>query len=88
VAYLVEVLRYKLEGRGFYSQQGDGIFQRLNLSMTLRSMVYLLPGEGGVGGGRGSSCVGLATLARSCADCLEVLGASASWRSKGLPKSV
>ena len=35
----------------------------------------------GVNGGR---CVGLTTLTPSCADCLEILGASASWRSKGL----
>ena len=39
-------------------------------------------------GGKGGRCVGLTTLAPSCAVCLEILGASAYWSSKGLPRPV
>jgi hypothetical protein len=35
-------------------------------------------------GGKGGRCVGLTPLPPSCADCLEFLGASTSWSSKGL----
>jgi len=45
-------------------------------------------GGGGGGGGGGvdkiGRCVGLKNLPTLCADCLEILGASASWRPKGL----
>ena len=34
--------------------------------------------------GKGGRCVGLTPLPPSCADCLEFLGASTSWSSKGL----
>jgi hypothetical protein len=36
------------------------------------------------GGGKGGRCVGLTTLPPSCAESLEILGASASWGPKGL----
>ena len=36
--------------------------------------------------GKGGRCVGLTTLPPSCADCLEILGASTSWRPKGLSR--
>jgi hypothetical protein len=35
-------------------------------------------------GVKGSRCVGLTTLPPSCADCLEILGASTSWNPQGL----
>ena len=35
-------------------------------------------------GGKGSRCIGLTTLPPSCADCLEIMGASTSWSHKGL----
>jgi hypothetical protein len=39
-------------------------------------------------GGTGSRGVSLTTLPRSCADCLEILGASTSCSPKGLSKPV
>jgi hypothetical protein len=38
-------------------------------------------------GGKGGRCVGLTTLRPSCADCLEILGASTSWSPKGLSRN-
>jgi len=35
-------------------------------------------------GGKGGRCVGLSTLPTSCADRLEILGASGSWKSYDL----
>jgi hypothetical protein len=40
---------------------------------------YLLEGKGG-------RCVGLTTLPPSCADCLEIVGASNSWSLNGLSR--
>jgi hypothetical protein len=40
------------------------------------------------GGGKGGRCVGLTPLPLSCADCLEILGASTSWSPKGLSRPV
>ena len=42
---------------------------------------YLLRGTGGL-------CVGLTTLPLSCAECLQILGTSTSWRPKGLSRPV
>jgi hypothetical protein len=39
-------------------------------------------------GGKVGLCVGMTTLPPSCADCLEILGASASWNPKGLSSPV
>jgi hypothetical protein len=39
-------------------------------------------------GGKGGRCVGLTALPPSCADCLEILGASTSWSLKGLSRPV
>ena len=39
-------------------------------------------------GGLGSLCVGLTTLPLSCAECLQILGTSTSWRPKGLSRPV
>jgi len=39
-------------------------------------------------GGKGGRCVGLTTLLPSCADCLEIWGASNSWKPQGLSRPV
>jgi hypothetical protein len=39
-------------------------------------------------GAKGDRCVGLATLTTSCADCLELLGASISRNTQGLSSPV
>jgi len=39
-------------------------------------------------GDKGGRCVGLTTLPPSCADCLEILGASTFWILKGLSRPV
>jgi len=39
-------------------------------------------------GGKGGRCVGLKTLPFSCADCLEIWGASTSWNHQGLSRPV
>jgi hypothetical protein len=39
-------------------------------------------------GGKGGQCVGLTTLPPSCADCIEILGASTYWSPKGLSRPV
>jgi len=38
--------------------------------------------------GKGGRYVGLTTLPPSCAECLEILGGSTSWGSKGLSRPV
>ena len=43
---------------------------------------------GGRGVGKGGPCVGLQTLPSSCADCLEILGPSASWNPQSLSRPV
>jgi hypothetical protein len=43
---------------------------------------------GGGGGGKGGRCVGLTTLPPSCANCLDILGASNSWNPQGLSRPV
>jgi hypothetical protein len=39
-------------------------------------------------GGKGGRCLGLQTLPTSCAECLEILGASTSWSPKDLSMPV
>jgi hypothetical protein len=39
-------------------------------------------------GGKDGRCVWLTTLPPSCADCLEILGATTSWNPKGLSRPV
>ena len=92
VAQLVEALRYKLERRGldsrwchwnfsltesFRSLYGPGVDSAYNRNACQE---YLLEYKGG-------RCVGL-TLSPSCADCLEILGASTSWNPQGLSRPV
>jgi hypothetical protein len=69
VAQLVEALRYKPEGRGFdfsltsfRSHSGPGVDSACNRN---EHHEYFVGGKGGRG-------VGLTTLPRSCAYCLEI----------------
>ena len=39
-------------------------------------------------GGKYGRCLGLTNLQRSCADCLEILGASKSWSPRGLSRTI
>jgi hypothetical protein len=90
---LIEVLRYKPEDRWFDCRWGHWDF---SLSQSFR--LHYGPGvdsasnrdeyQGYVLGGKGGQCVGLTTLPPSCADCLEILGASTSRNPKGLPRPV
>jgi hypothetical protein len=80
-------LRYKLEGLVFESRWDHGIFHWLNISgptMVLGSSQPLRE----VSTSKGGRCVALITLLPSCADCIEILKASASWSPKGLSRSV
>ena len=54
----------------------------LNRPLTEMSTRGIYPG------GKGGRCLGLTTLQTSCADCLEILKASTSWRPKGLSRPV
>jgi hypothetical protein len=84
VAQLVGALRYKPKGRGF-----DSRWDHWNFSLTESSRPHYGPGIDWASnrneyqeyllGGKGSRCVGPTTLPPSCADCLEILGASNSW---------
>ena len=77
VAHLVETLRYKPEGRGF-----DSRWCHWSLSLTLPFRPHYGPGVDLASnrneyqeyflGDKGGRCVGLTTLPRSCADCLEI----------------
>jgi len=91
VAQLVEALRYKPEVHGFDIRWGHWAF-----SITYSFRSHYEPGVDssyyrngyqdyilGVIGG-----VGLKNLPPSCADCLEIMGASTSWSPKGLPTSL
>jgi hypothetical protein len=83
VAQLVEALRYKPEGRGFDSKWGlwDSAALWPTQPLTEMSTRWYL-------GGKGGRCVRLTTLPPSCADCLEILGASTSWNRKDLSRPV
>ena len=83
-----------LEGRGFSSWQ-------VNLQLTYSFRSHCGPGVDsasnrneyqeyflGEGGGKGGRCVGLTILLSSCADCIEIVGASASWNPQGLSRPV
>jgi hypothetical protein len=92
VAYLVEVLSYRSKGHGFEFRLGQWDF-----SMTLSSRQHYGPGVDsassgneyprylrGRGGGVSGRCEGLSTFLPSCTYFLEILGAPASLRRKGL----
>jgi hypothetical protein len=94
VVQFVEALRYKPEGRDF-AFRGAGIRYWLNPSGRNVALGATKPPTDlstsiiswGCGDKSGR-CVGLTSLPSSCADCLEILGASASWKPKGLSTSV
>ena len=78
VRQLVEAPRYKFEVRGF-----DSLWCQWNFSLTQSFRPYCGPGVDSASnrneyqeyflGGKGGRCVGLTTLPRSRADCLEIL---------------
>jgi len=68
VAQFVEMLRYKPEGRGFDWGFPFALIPPAPLG-RLKYLGYLL-------GGKGGRYIGLTTLPLSCADCLEIMGAS------------
>jgi len=94
VVQLVEALRYKPEGRDF-AFHGGGILVWL---IPLGRNVALGPTQPSTDlstsiiswgcGDKSGRCVGLKFLPPSCADCLEILGASPSWSPNGLSRSV
>jgi hypothetical protein len=89
VAQLVEALCNKPEGCGFISQWGHWLSHLLNPSSHTMAMVSTQPVteyQGYLLGDLGSQCVRLATLPPSCANCLEILGASTVWSPKGLSR--
>ena len=52
--------------------------------MSLGSTQPLTEIRGILSGGKDGRCVGLTILPPSCADCVEILGASTSWTAVGL----
>ena len=77
MAQLVEVLRYKLEGRGFDCNCVTGIFCGNNPSGRIMTLGLTQPRtEMSTRNislrGKGGRCIGLATLPPSCVDCLEI----------------
>ena len=93
VAQLVEAMCYKPEGHGFDSRWGCRDF-----SLTQSFWPQCGPGvespsnrheyQGCILDCKGGRCVGLTDLPPSCADCLEILGASISWSPKGLSRLI
>jgi hypothetical protein len=85
---MVEALRYKSESRGFASRWDHWDF---SLTLSFRphygSSIDSAPNRNEYYmGGKGGRCLGLTSFPRSCTDCLEILGASASWRPKVLSR--
>jgi len=93
VAQLVKSVCYKSEGCGFDSHWGHCDFS-LTLSFWpqcgpgVESPSYRNEYQGCVLECKGGWCVGLIDFPPSCADCLEILGASTSWSSKGLSRLI
>jgi len=90
VAQLVEAPVYKPEGRGIYLRWFHWDFSLiysfwmhygLGVESASEYQEYILRGKGGRG-------QGLTTIPHTCADCLEILGASASCSPKGLSRPV
>jgi len=71
---------------------GQGRTMALGSSEPLTEMstrnVFLGERGGAGGGGKNGRCAGLKNLPTSCADYLEILGASTSWRPKGVFRPV
>jgi hypothetical protein len=77
VAQLVEALLYKPEGRGFDSRRCHWNFLltwpfRPHYDTGVDSASKRNEYQGYLLGGKGGKCVGLTTLPRACADCLEI----------------
>jgi hypothetical protein len=68
----------------FHSLNPCGRIMALGLTQPLNRNEY----QGCLVGGKGGMCVGLTTLPPSCADCLEILGATTSWNPKSLTRPV
>jgi len=79
VAYLVEALRYKLEGGRFDLEFFIDLFLPTALWLWVRRSSYSASNRNEYHecfqGSKGGICVGLTTLPSSCADCLEHPGA-------------
>jgi hypothetical protein len=90
VSQFVEALVYKPEGRGFFS-----LWFHWDFSLTYIFWLHYGPGvdsaseyQGYILGGKGGRDLGLPTIPNSCADYLEILGASTSCSPKGLSRPV
>ena len=94
VAQLVEALRYKSEGHGFWFPKVSlEIFHWHNpsgrtMALGLTQPLTEMSTRNIFWGGKGGRCVGLTTLPSLCADCLEMWGASTSWKLQGLFRPV
>ena len=92
MAQLVEALRYKSEGRGFDFRWGHWLVHRLNPSgptMALGSTQPLTEmSTRNICWGQRRPVHGDDKLSLSCADFVEILGASTSWSPKGLSRPV
>jgi hypothetical protein len=86
VAQLVETLRYKPEGCGFYGLNPSDFTMALGSTQPPKEMSNRSYSWGS--GGKTCRCVGLTTLPSSYADCLEILGASKSNSHRGLSRLV
>jgi hypothetical protein len=86
-----EVLHYKPEGCGFDCQWR---YWNSSLTYTFRPhcglesnhLVKEISTRNISWGSNGGRCVGLTTFPPSCADCLELLGASTFWSTNGLSR--
>ena len=89
---LVEALRYKPEGRDFDFQGGRILFwlnpSGRNVGSTQPPTDFITSIISWGYGDKSGRSVGLKSLPPSCANCLEILGASPSWCPKGLSRSV
>jgi hypothetical protein len=89
---LVEALLYKPEGRGFHSRWVIEIFNLINPTGLPMALWPTQPvtemSITDISWGKGGRCVGLTDLPLSCADILEILGASFSWKLEVLSNLV
>ena len=84
----IATLHYKMEGHRFDSWWGLWDFSliqsfRSRYGPEFDSVSNRNEYKGNLLGSKGSRCIGLTTLRHSCADRLEILGASTSWSPKG-----
>jgi hypothetical protein len=86
VAQLVEALRYKPEVHRFDSRLEFFIGIILPALGSTQPLTETSSYQECLLGGKSGRCVRLTTLPPSCADCLEILGASTSWNPQGLSR--